>query len=114
MADPALQAIRDAWDKEKGGRDEDEPRRLSDEYVSAHPELFEKLQGMTQKQCVQAIDVLRDQPDNQFGSLLRSTVFGDADVEEPWFLVQVWLWHEFEPQNIGGTYEGELRVNHGR
>lgn len=100
-----LEAIRNAWDKDVGkGREEDGTRSLADKYVAKHPDQFTALQDLSQEQCVQAIDVLRDQPDNAFAPVLK-TALGVDD----WFVVQVWLWHRFEPQVIGGIAEPKVR-----
>jgi hypothetical protein len=109
MATDELDAIRDAWDKHTGGgRQEDETRSLCDAYVAAHPEQFTALREMGLEACVQAIDVLRDDPDNAFAPMLRF-MLGIDD----WYLVQVWLWHHFEPQIIGGTAEPKIRMVNG-
>ena len=106
-----LQAISDAWDKSVGeGRDENEARRLADRYVEAHPEQFAVLATLTQEQCVQAIDVLRDQPNNNLAPVVCATILGADATPSDWFRIQVWLWHRYEPQNIGGEVEAKLRI----
>jgi hypothetical protein len=89
-----LRAIRDAWDKDLGGgREEKHTREMCDRYVAAHPEQFEKLRTMTLDELVQSVSVFRA-----------------AGWEEEQWLVEVWLLHHFEPQNIGGTVEARVRL----
>ena len=89
-----LEAIKDAWSKETGaGRDEDGTRELSDAYVAAHPEYFTELQNMSLEECVQA-----------------ASVFRKAGMEESQWHVKTWLWHHFEPQNIGGPMVARVRI----
>jgi len=94
--DDELAAVFDAWDKESGdGRDAERAYQLSDDYVEAHPDEFKNYENLPLKYCVQELEDLRNS--------------GNED----WRKVQVWLWHQFEPQNIGGVYEPKLRVTNG-
>lgn len=87
-------AIKDLWDSETGeGRDWEMVRQLSDEYVAAHPDEFESFQSLDEVQCVKALEVFRE-----------------AGLEDDEYRVQVWIWHHFEPQEIGGTYKATVRV----
>lgn len=94
-----LEAIREAWDPgdidHPGGenRDEERTRNLADKYVKAHPEQFEKLQEKSHDELVRAIDVYRA-----------------AGMDDDEWLVQAWLFHKFEPQNIGGIAEVTVRM----
>ena len=89
-----LEAIKDAWDKETGGgREETRTREMCDRYVKAHPEQFTKLAGMTLEELVQSVSVFRQ-----------------AGWEEEQWLIEVWLLHHFEPQNIGGTVTARVRL----
>lgn len=88
-------AIKDIWDADTGeGRDEEMVRQLSDEYVAAHPEEFESFQGLDEKALVKALEVFRA-----------------AGLEDDEYRVQVWIWHYFEPQEIGGTYRAKVRIH---
>jgi hypothetical protein len=90
-----LEAIRDAWSKETGGgREEELTRQLADEFVAAHPDLFVGLiENSTQDDLVKMIDVFR----------------ANGNDEMVW-TIQAWLFHHFEPQNIGGVAEGRIRL----
>lgn len=92
--DAELDAIFTAWDKNSGGRDETLTRSLSDDFVAAHPELFSELQafGDDLDRCVQSLEVFR--------------AAGWRTQER---LVQVWLWHTFAKQEIGGEVVAKLR-----
>ena len=95
--DDELAPIFEAWDKESGdGRDADEAYRLSDEYVDSHPDEFAGFEGLGLEDCVSILERRREA--------------GDPG----WAKMQVWLWHRFEPQNIGGVYQPTLRVTNGR
>lgn len=111
--DDDLEAIRDAWDKNTGdGRDDSRTRELVDAYVEDNPEKFLALQNVTLEQCVSAIDLFRDDPDNSFTPVLKVALFGDSDVdlETCQWLVEVWLLHKWDPQNIGGVAAPTVRV----
>jgi hypothetical protein len=89
-----LEAIKDSWDKSTGdGRDEAGTRALADAYVASHPEQFEELAKLTIEQCVDAVSTFRN-----------------AHMEEEQWRVETWLLHHFEPQNIGGVYQAQVRV----
>lgn len=100
----ALKDIRDAWDpgdphtkNVDSKRDEDKARKLADAYVKANPDEFTELADMTIEQCVQAIDVFRA-----------------AGMEDSQWRVEAWLFHKYEPQQVGGTYEAKVRLHNGR
>lgn len=95
-----LEAIREAWDpgdpetkNADSQRDEDRTRTLADAYVAAHPDKFTEFADLSQEQCVQALEVFRA-----------------AAMEESEWTVQVWLFHRFEPQNIGGAHHSIVRI----
>jgi hypothetical protein len=95
-----LQAIKDAWDpgdpetkNVDAKRDEDKTRKLADAYVKANPDEFTELAEMSEDDCVKALEVFRA-----------------AGMEDSEWKVQAWLFHKFEPRNIGGTYEAKVRV----
>lgn len=91
----AFEEIKDAWDSQTGeGRDEDLVREMSDAYVNAHPDEFTSYEGLDEKALVKALEVFRE-----------------AGLEEDEFRVQVWIWHYFEPQEIGGTYRAKVRTH---
>lgn len=102
-----LSAIRDAH----VSGDHAAARSLSDAYIAAHPEQFETLKTMTLEQCVQAIDVLRDDAKNAFADVVHASVLGADAARDEWFRIDAWLYHHFEPQNIGGQAEAKVRVN---
>lgn len=90
-----FEAIKEAWNSETGeGRDEELVRDMSDTYVADHPDEFTSFDGLDAAQCVKALEVFRA-----------------AGLEEDEFRVQVWIWHHFEPQEIGGTYKAKVRVH---
>lgn len=89
-----LAEVHDAWDKAVGeGRDEEGTRALADAYVAEHPDEFSELSGLTIEQLVTAVDVFRA-----------------AGLEESRKRVDVWLWHHFEPQVIGGPAAIVVRI----
>ena len=89
-----LEAIRFAWDKNTGnGRDEDGTRAMCDAYVEAHPEQFARLRNKTLEECVNALSVYRQ-----------------AGMEEDQWIVEAWLLHRFEPQQIGGQAQATVRI----
>ena len=85
-------AIKELWDAEE--RDFDAVRVLCDEYVDAHPDEFASFEGLDERACVKALEVFRA-----------------AGLEDDEFRVQVWIWHHFEPQEIGGTYRAKVRTH---
>lgn len=92
--DKELQKIRDAMDKESGdGRDELLARTLADKYVKANPGLFTRFDGMSVHDCVRAVEVFRDA--------------GMPGEEQ---LVETWILHHFDSQNIGGLAEATVRI----
>lgn len=94
--DAELDAIFAAWDKtDGGGRDDALTRSLSTTYVADHPELFATLAsfGDDQDRVIKSLEVFRD-----------------AGWTEQSRLCQVWLWRTFQPQQVGGVFEAELRL----
>lgn len=91
--DAGLEAIKDAWDKNTGdGRDEG-ARKLADTYIAEHPEKFVGFKDLSIEQLVQAVDVFRA-----------------ANMEQQQWEVEAYLLSRFEPQNIGGAYNPQLRL----
>lgn len=86
-----LQDIEDAWNAGEG--ELDKVRELADAYVSEHPDEFKELSTLDIEQLVQAVDVFRQ-----------------AGLKESLLRVETWLWHHFEPQNIGGTHSATVRA----
>ena len=86
-----LQAIKDKWNETP--RDEAACRSMSDAYVAANPGEFTGYEGKTIENLALAIDVFRD-----------------AGMDEEVQRMEVWLLHRFEPQNIGGVYQPQIRV----
>lgn len=92
--DKQLQAIRDAMDKTTGdGRDELLARALADKHVAANPGLFGRFKDMSIHDCVRAVEVFRDA--------------GMPDEEQ---LVETWILHHFNPQDIGGAASATVRI----
>jgi hypothetical protein len=90
----ALEAIHDAMDKASGdGRDHAQAVALADKYVAAHPDEFNEMQAMTIEACVQAVEVFRA-----------------ANMTESEQRMEVWLLHKFEPQNVGGPAQPQVRT----
>ena len=89
-----LEAIKDSWDESTGqGRDDATTRALCDAYVAAHPEEFAELEGKTLEEVVNALSVFRN-----------------AGLEEEQWRCEIWQLHHWEPQNIGGTYQAQVRL----
>ena len=86
-----LQAIKDVWDTVP--RDADLARTMSDAYVAAHPEEFTGFEGKTIEELCGAIDTFRE-----------------AGMDEEVQRIETWNLHRFEPQNIGGTYQPQIRI----
>lgn len=90
----ALQKIRDAWDKDiDPGREEERTREVADAYVKKHPDEFAELEEKSQAECVESLEAFRA-----------------AGLEDGEWRVQAWLFHRYQPQNIGGDYIGEVRI----
>ena len=78
-----LQEIEDLWDA--GSGDQEAVRAAADEYVAANPDEFAGFSDKTLPELVESVDVFRA-----------------AGYTEEVQRIDVWLWHHFEPQNIGG------------
>lgn len=107
--DEELQALIDAWENRpaageaSSGEDGAELAKkdrdvyaLADKYVAGHSEDFAAYDVLSLDELVSRID--------EHGAAGRNT---EA------FKLQVFIWHKYEPQNIGGTYEPKLRVTNG-
>lgn len=114
--DKDLQAIRDAWEKRPAAgqrssatakglpsdqgqelrQEDDSVYKLADKYVDAHPEDFGGFDALP-------LDVI-------VGALEKARETGDEASE---WKFQTWLFHRFEPQNIGGTHTATVRLNNG-
>lgn len=104
-----LEAIKDAWAKDTGnGREEDGTRALCDAYVAAHPEQFTELANMTLEQCVQSVSLFRQASFDPTQTMAFKQM--GVDPEESQWKVEVWLLHNFEPQNIGGPLQARIRL----
>lgn len=91
-----LQAIADSWTEDKASRDHAATIAMADAYVAAHPEEFTDSSVFSEtdnKVCVNAIDVLR----------------AAGWTEQVWRM-QVWIWHKFDLQNIGGAAAASVRI----
>lgn len=87
-----LEAIKAAWDKATG-RNDAETRALCDAYVEAHPDEFVDLLDKPLPTVVEALSLFRE-----------------AGMETEMWRCEVWQLHHWEPQNIGGTYEAQVRL----
>lgn len=94
LNDPALIAIKDAWDVDTGaGRDPVQARLLSDQYIANNQGYYANdYAGVDLADLVQRLEVFRA-----------------AGMPNDEWRVQVWIWSNFEPQNIGGEYRPTLR-----
>lgn len=86
-----LQAIKDKWAEVP--RDAEACQAMSDAYVAANPGEFTGYESKTIQELCRAIDTFRE-----------------AGMDEEVQRMEVWLLHRFEPQNIGGTYQPQIRV----
>lgn len=99
MVKDARTAIFNAWDKDTdGGRDEDAARKLADKYVDDHPDEFVKLAALGDDQAAQEMLV---------SMIDKYREHGDEDGVHR---IQIWLWHHFEPQQIGGPVTAQVRT----
>lgn len=101
-----LQAIKDAWegrasaglassspDEQVSLEDDNNVYALADEFVAANPDDYAAWENLSLDILVKTLEEARDKGD-----------------EESVWKIQAWLFHHFEPQNIGGTYKAELRI----
>lgn len=86
----AIKAVLDPGEHQ----DLNEARALSDAYVTAHPEEFTRFDGLTIEAVVQAVDVFRA-----------------AQMPEDQYRAEVCHLHTWDPQNIGGEVQPQLRVH---
>lgn len=88
-----LEAIKDAWDNTDGLRDEPLARQLADALVEGNPSLFEEIRTKPMEVLCQDIDIFRA-----------------AEMEEQVWLIETWLLHRYDPQQIGGNYQPQIRI----
>lgn len=100
-----LKAIREAWEQRQAAgsassdpagvslEDDNQVRTLADEYVAANEADYAGFENLNLDVLVRQLETYREQ--------------GDEDGE---WKIQAWLFHRFEPQNIGGTYEAQVRL----
>lgn len=86
-----LQAIKDVWDGMP--RDAELARTMSDAYVASHPDEFVEFENMSTIELADKID--------------RFRIIGQSEEVQR---VEVWLLHRFNPQNIGGIYQPQIRI----
>lgn len=104
-----LEAIKTAWENRPAAgivsssdegdqlsRHDNDVVVLADAFVAANPDLFNDLVDKDLPECVESLDKLRD-----------------AGLTELEWLVQTWIFHKFEFQNIGGTAQAVIRVVNG-
>lgn len=105
--DKDLQAIKDAWENrpaagqasstEAGvGEKDASVYALADKYVKAHADQFKGFDALGMDVIVAALEKARE----------------NGDENQEW-VFQTWLFHRFEPQNIGGTHTATVRVTNG-
>ena len=86
-----LQAIKDAWDEVP--RDYEGARSLADDYVAAHPEEFSGYISLDVPALAAAVDTFRE-----------------TGMAEEVQRIETWLLHKYEPQQVGGVYQPQVRV----
>lgn len=74
----------------------DTARTLSDEYVSANPDVFNGWEAKT--------------VDGDTGLVANCDVYRAAGRDEDLWQTETWLLHRFMPQNIGGAAVAQIRV----
>lgn len=90
-----LAQIRDVMDKTTGeGRDYDKACELADAYVAKYPEQFAEIRTLTLDECVQAV-----------------TVFRNAGLVDEQWRVETWILHHYEPLQVGGPFQAQVRIN---
>lgn len=105
--DKDLQSIKDKWESraaagqasstEDGVNAKDKSvYALADKYVDAHPDEFKGFDALPLELVVGALEKARE----------------TGDEASEWKF-QTWLFHRFEPQNIGGTHTATVRLNNG-
>lgn len=106
--DALLDDFLDAWDNETGeGRDMDAARAAADAYVAANPDTFARYETMSLETCVATIDAYRSAAE-----VFRERGLDDDAIEPEAnkLLVDVWLLHHFQPQQIGGSAAPVVRI----
>jgi hypothetical protein len=86
----SLQEIEDLWNG--GAGDAEAVRALADEYVAANAAAFADLAEKPIEALVKAVDIFRQ-----------------AGMKSDQQRIECWLWHHFEPQNIGGVPQATVR-----
>jgi hypothetical protein len=103
----ALEDIKAAWESRPAAGlassdpDEGEHRsladaeivKMADEYVADNENLYRDYEEKTLPECVQALEVFRN-----------------ARMLEQEWQAQVWIFHKFEFQNIGGEARAQIRI----
>lgn len=89
-----LEQLKTAWSKDEvGGRDEELVRELADDFVNLNPGLYTEISTKSLEQLCNDIEIFRQ-----------------AGMEEEVWKIEAWLLHRFEPQNIGGLYQPQVRI----
>lgn len=106
--DAKLAAIKDAWEGRPAAgaassdpegvslKEDDKVRTLADKYVADHKSEFAGYENLSQGLLVKQLEEYRET--------------GDEDGE---WKIQAWLFHHFEPQNVGGPAEAKIRIPNG-
>lgn len=98
MSDTALDAIFEAWTAGGDTRLAD-AQAASDTYITANPDLFTGYASSEQDDLVEQLETF------------RNAVKAEGDwADDTWRRVQVWLWHKFDPKNIGGVADAIIRT----
>jgi hypothetical protein len=79
-------------------QDIEKARELSTAYVKAHREEFKDFEAFGNDQAgIQA-------------TVNAAEVFRAAGMKEQWARAEAWHFHTWEPQNVGGTAQPQLRI----
>lgn len=103
--DKGLEAIRDAWqgrpasgsassdpNGDELAKEDESVYKLADKYVDANPDAYAGFEHLDRDVLVPLLESYREKGD-----------------EEGEWRVQAWIFHQFDPQQIGGTAEVKLR-----
>jgi hypothetical protein len=105
--DAKLKAFADALNKETGGgRDMDKARKIADDYVAANRDKFALFEGHDEAFACHMADVFRAAAHD---ARERGDEAEAARNDEGVALVEIWVRHHFEPQDIGGNARAQVR-----
>lgn len=105
-----LTTLLEVWDAkdENGNRDTNTARSLADQYVAQNPTLFAHMEDWSLETCVTSVEAFR-----ATANLYRERGLDDqaAEADASKLLVDVWLLHHFQPQQIGGSAAPTVRIS---